>query len=99
MADAETIRIEVVYALPEQAYLLPLSVNAGTKIRQAIEISGLLQQCPEIDLERHKVGIFSKLENLDAVLSDGDRIEIYRELRVDPKEARRRRVEKKSAKD
>lgn len=99
MVDAETIRIEVVYALPEQAYLLPLSVNAGTTIRQAIETSGLLQQCPEIDLERNKVGIFSKLENLDAVLSDGDRIEIYRELRVDPKEARRRRVEKKSAKD
>ena len=98
MANAEVIRIEVVYALPEQAYLLPLSVNAGTTIRQAIEISGLLQQCPEIDLERNKVGIFSKPENLDAVLSDGDRVEIYRELKVDPKEARRRRI-KKSAED
>ena len=96
MVGVEAIRIEVVYALPEEAYLLPLSVNAGTTIRQAIEISGLLQQCPEIDLERNKVGIFSKLENPDAVLSDGDRIEIYRELRVDPKQARRRRAEKKN---
>ena len=56
-------------------------------------MSGLLQQCPEIDLSRNKVGIFSKMKELDTVLSDGDRVEIYRELKADPKEARRRRVE------
>ena len=95
MENAETIRIEVVYARPEQAHLIPLAVNAGTTIRQAIEMSGLLQQCPDIDLGRNKVGIFSKLKDLDTVLADGDRVEIYRELRVDPKEARRRHVEKK----
>ena len=95
MANVETIRVEVVYALPEQVHLLPLIVNAGTTIRQAIEISGLLQQCPEIDLVRNKVGIFSKLEDLNTVLSDGDRVEIYRELRADPKDARRIRAEKK----
>lgn len=93
MAHTETIRIEVVYALPEQACLLPLEVNSGTTIMEAIKMSGLLQQCPEIDLSRNKVGIFSKMKELDTVLSDGDRVEIYRELKADPKEARRRRVE------
>jgi uncharacterized protein len=95
MVNADTIRIEVVYALPEQAHLVPLCVNTGTTIRQAIEISGLLQQCPEIDLARNKVGIFSRLQSPETVLSAGDRVEIYRELRVDPIEARRRRLEKK----
>lgn len=89
------MRIEVVYARPEQAHMIPMQVNPGTTIRQAIEISGLLQQCPDIDLACNKVGIFSKLKNLDTVLSDGDRVEIYRELRADPKEARRKRAEKK----
>jgi len=96
MADVETIRIEVVYAWPEQVHLIPMKVNSGTTIRQAIEISGLLQMCPEIDLACNKVGIFSNLGDLDTVLSDGDRVEIYRELRADPKEARRKRVEKKN---
>lgn len=99
MTPTETIRIEIVYALPEQACLLPLEVNPGTTIMQAIEMSGLLQQCPEIDLSRNKVGIFSKMKDLDTVLSDGDRVEIYRELKADPKEARRSRVEKNRTED
>ena len=86
----------MVYALPEQAHLIPLEVNQGTTIRQAVEISGLLQLCPGINLAGSKVGVFSKMKDLDTVLSDGDRVEIYRELRIDPKEARRRRVEKKT---
>ena len=98
MASADEIAIEVVYAIPEQAYVVPLKVKKTTTIRQAIELSGLLQQYPEIDLHQNKVGIYSKLKELNTELRDGDRVEIYRELRVDPKEARRRRAEKKNKK-
>lgn len=99
MANADDIAVEVVYALPEQAYVVPLKVNKTTTIKQAIELSGLLQQFPQIDLNQSKVGIYSSLKELNTVLRDGDRVEIYRKLKVDPKEARRRRAEKKNKTD
>jgi len=99
MANADDITIEVVYTLPEQAYLIPLKVTAATTIRQAIELSGLLQHCPEIDLNQNRVGIYGRLKELDTVLQAGDRVEIYRQLKVDPKDARRIRAEKKNKKD
>ena len=99
MANADEITIEVVYALPEQAYRIPLKVKTATTIGQAIELSGLLQRCPEVNLNQNKVGIYGRLKELDTVLHAGDRVEIYRQLKVDPKEARRIRAEKKNKKD
>jgi len=99
MANADDIDIEVVYALPEQAYVVPLKVKKTTTIRQAIELSGLLQQCPEIDLNQNRAGIYGRLKELDTELRAGDRVEVYRELKVDPKEARRKRAEKKNRKE
>jgi putative ubiquitin-RnfH superfamily antitoxin RatB of RatAB toxin-antitoxin module len=98
MASADEISVEVVYALPEQACIVPLKVKPGTTIRQAIELSGLLQKFPEIDLDRNQTGIYSRLKEPGTVLRDGDRVEIYRGLRVDPKEARRRRAARKNSK-
>lgn len=92
----EGISVSVVYALPEHTHLIKLNVKPGTTIQQAIAESGLLQRCPEIDLDKNRVGIFSKLKDLDTVLHDGDRIEIYRDLLIDPKEARRIRASKKN---
>lgn len=94
MASGEEINIEVVYALPDYAHRVTLQVRPGTTLRQALEQSGILQRCPEIDLGENKVGIFGKLRELDTVLNEGDRVEIYRPLKVDPKEARRRRAKK-----
>jgi putative ubiquitin-RnfH superfamily antitoxin RatB of RatAB toxin-antitoxin module len=51
-----------------------------------------LERCPEIDLQANKVGIFGKVARLDAGLHDGDRIEIYRPLIADPKQARKKRA-------
>ncbi len=93
-SDNKIINIEVVYALPNHAYLIPVKVNSGTTLRQGIESSGILEKCPEINLARNKVGIYSKPRALDYVLKDGDRIEIYRPLIIDPKEARRKRANK-----
>jgi putative ubiquitin-RnfH superfamily antitoxin RatB of RatAB toxin-antitoxin module len=89
----ETLRIEVVYALPQRQELIRLQLPAGTTVLQAIEASGLLQNHPEIDLQRNKVGIFGKLTKLDALLRDRDRVEIYRPLVADPKEVRKKRAE------
>ena len=89
----DNIQVEVAYALPEQQVILALNVEAGTTVEAAIKLSGLLERYPEIDLTQNKVGVFSKLSKLDAVLRDQDRVEIYRPLIADPKEVRRKRAE------
>jgi putative ubiquitin-RnfH superfamily antitoxin RatB of RatAB toxin-antitoxin module len=88
----EPLRVAVAYVGPAAQVLEPLEVPAGTTVGEAIERSGLLAQCPEIDLEVFKVGIFGKLAKIDQVLEEGDRVEIYRPLIADPKEARKRRA-------
>ena len=85
------IEVEVVYARPAAQTLLTVRLGAGATVLQAIRASGVLDECPEIDLARMGVGVFGKIVALDARLRAGDRVEIYRPLTVDPKEARRRR--------
>ncbi|MBR9856852.1 MAG: RnfH family protein [Gammaproteobacteria bacterium] len=87
------IRVEIVYALPQQQTVLSMKVPAGDSVRQVIEQSGILQQYPEIDLDSNMVGVFGRQVKLEQSLVDGDRIEIYRPLLADPKEIRRRRAE------
>ncbi len=88
------IPIEVAYASASQSWLIPFEVEEGTTVQQAIASSGILEQCPDINLQTNKVGLFSKIIELDVLVRAGDRIEIYRPLILDPKEARRLRAEK-----
>lgn len=88
------IRVEVVYALPERQYLHQVTLPAGSTLRQAIEQSGILAQRRDIDLNQNKVGIFGRAALLEDVVNEGDRVEIYRPLLVDPKELRRQRAER-----
>ncbi len=88
----DDFQIEVAYATPDEQYLLPVTVKPGTTLVQAIEQSGILQACPEIDLAKARVGIYGKVAKKDAVLNPGDRVEIYRPLIADPKEARKKRA-------
>jgi len=69
---------------------LKLEVPDGSTVREAIEISGMLEQFPEIDLDKQKVGIFGKITKLDAHLEEGVRVEIYREITADPELVERR---------
>jgi len=92
MATDELISIEVAYARPEAQVILALRVKPGCTILEAIRLSGILQQFPEIDLEQQPVGIFSQPKRLHDTLREADRIEIYRPLLVDPKEGRRRKA-------
>ena len=89
---SETIRVEVVYALPQKQEIFATNLPDGSTVRQAVEASGVLQKYPEIDLAKNKLGIFSKLAKPDAVLRDRDRVEIYRPLIADPKEVRKQRA-------
>jgi putative ubiquitin-RnfH superfamily antitoxin RatB of RatAB toxin-antitoxin module len=91
---AERIKITLCYAPASQPILHALEVEQGTTIGQAIEISGILQEAPEINLVTMPVGTYGKKKTLDTVLRDRDRIEIYRPLIADPKDARRRRAKK-----
>ncbi|PWC20417.1 RnfH family protein [Brenneria roseae subsp. roseae] len=88
------IRVVVVYALPERQYLRTLTLAEGSTVEQAIVASGLLELRRDIDLQTNKVGIYSRTAKLADVLSDGDRVEIYRPLIADPKELRRQRAER-----
>ena len=92
-AAATLLKVAVAYVGPETQVLRPMEVVPGTTARAAIADSGVLEQCPEIDLQRYKVGIYGRLVPLDQPLENGDRVEIYRPLIADPKEARRRRAE------
>lgn len=86
------LKVEVVFADGGQVHVQALEAEAGTTVKQAIELSGILEICPEIDFEVNKVGIFSVICNPDTIIESDSRIEIYRPLINDPKEARRRRA-------
>jgi hypothetical protein len=86
--------IEVAYATPEKQALLEVVIANNTTVEQAIKGSGIMSRFPEIDLDVQKVGIWNRTCKLSDLPSKGDRIEIYRPLIADPKEARRLRAEK-----
>jgi len=90
---ATFLKVAVAYVGPETQVLRPMEVVPGTTVQGAIEGSGVLDQCPEIDLQRYRVGIYGKLAALEQPLEDGDRVEIYRPLIADPKETRKRRAQ------
>jgi len=89
---ADQMTIEVAYATPQEQMILSVEVAADVTVKEAVEKSGITEHFPEIDTETMKVGIFGKLAKLNAAMNPGDRIEIYRPLIADPKEARKKRA-------
>lgn len=95
MHDTE-LTIEVCYAASAQdQWCLPLGIPHGTTVKDAIVRSGILTLAPEIDLTTNLVGIFSKKVTLDVIVKEGDRIEIYRPLCLDPKAKRLTKVKRR----
>ena len=86
------MRITLIYALPDKQHQLEMESDQGTNARMAIERSGILHGYPLIDLAKHQIGIMGRCVTPDYVLRDGDRLEIYRSLVRDPKQARRQRA-------
>lgn len=101
MADFDLITVEVAYALPHEQKIIELLVEPGTTALAAVERSGIVKAFPEIDLSSAKMGIFGQALGTkglglphEHILHPGDRVEIYRPLISDPKDARRKRAEK-----
>lgn len=93
-----TITVEVAYALAEKQQIIALEVAEGTTAAEAAEQSGITKSFPEIDLAKVNMGIFGKaIKPAKHVMQAGERVEIYRALIADPKEARKKRAEKVKA--
>jgi len=90
------MKVELAYArsVAEQV-VLGVEVVEGTTIRGVIAASGVMDHYPEIDLSINGVGIYGMRRDLDMVVHGGDRVEIYRPLLIDPKQARRLRARKR----
>jgi len=88
------MKVEVAYATPAEQVVVEVELPPDATLAQAIDASGLRQQFPDIDL-RHGVGIFGERRALTDTVCEGDRVEIYRPLKADPKDQRRRRAKKK----
>lgn len=101
MTHIDPIAVEVAYARSDKQKIISLLVDPGTTAFVAVEKSGITNVFPEIDLASANMGIFGQALGTkglkpprEHVLKDGDRVEIYRALIADPKDARRKRAEK-----
>lgn len=101
MADFDLITVEVAYALPKQQKIVELLVEPGTTALEAVRRSKIVDTFPEIDIANARMGIFGQALGTKGLnppesylLHPGDRVEIYRPLTSDPKDARRKRAEK-----
>jgi hypothetical protein len=102
--DEELISVEVAYAAPEKQLILQIDVAVGTTAYEAAGLSGIVNEFETIDLNKDAMGIFSKVldgKNMprpkEYILKARDRVEIYRPLTIDPKQARLARAEKTKA--
>jgi putative ubiquitin-RnfH superfamily antitoxin RatB of RatAB toxin-antitoxin module len=86
------MKITVVYALPDRQVVRELELDAGADLGAALKASGLLREFPEIEGQSMAVGIYGQVASRAALLTTGDRVEIYRPLTLEPKEARRKRI-------
>lgn len=88
----EHITVEVAYALQQHQHLISVRLPRGSSAAEAVECSGLLQQCPELGSGALTLGVFGRRCAAATPLNDGDRVEVYRQLVIDPKTRRRRRA-------
>ena len=95
MAGAE-ISVEVVYSRADTQAVVALQLPRGATVQEAIAASGLRERFPEIEPEP-ATGIFGERVKPGEILNDGDRVEIYRALIADPKQARRQRAARRRA--
>ncbi|MCG8391915.1 MAG: RnfH family protein [Pseudomonadales bacterium] len=97
MAEAR-IHVEVAYALPDKQRLIGLDVPEGTTMLEAARLSGIADQFEDLDLDKASMGIFGKVVANPAAheLKAGERVEIYRPLKADPKLNRKKRAKEKA---
>lgn len=96
MAD-ETgrVQVEVAVAWPELQIVVPLTLDQGATVGEAVDRSGLPERFPELEIRPERLGVFGVHRSPDDPVRNGDRVEIYRPLKIDPKVARRLAAEAK----
>lgn len=95
MSEAASLRVCVAFAQPRFQRLVHLQLPQGSRLIDAVQASGLLRDFPEIAQSPLRLGVFGRERAQSELLGDGDRVEIYRPLQADPKEARRQRAERR----
>ena len=88
--------VEVVYALPGAQEVVEVELEQGATVEAALNASGIAARHPEIDLKTQRIGVWGRPVTLATEVRDRDRVEIYRALSADPKQARRRRAARES---
>lgn len=86
------LSVEIVYATEERQELITIQVDQGTTVADAIESSSIASLFPDEALAVCPVGIWGRLVERTRQLREGDRIELYRKLKMDPRDARRERA-------
>ncbi|HVT35481.1 MAG TPA: RnfH family protein [Nevskiaceae bacterium] len=90
--ESVRLRVEVCCALPRRQFLVGLQVPQGTTLQQAVELSGVRDEFPQLDWNALSLGVHGRARRPEEALREGDRVEIYRPLTADPKTARRERA-------
>lgn len=96
--NMNAVAVELFYANSKDQKIYKLGYKENTSIQEFIELSGVLIDFPEIDLSKQPVGVYGEIMELDCIVNPGCRIEIYRHLSINPKEARRVRAKEKHRK-
>ncbi len=86
------LTVEVAYAVSQRQRLVRVVLQPGATVGDAIAESRIADEFPDDDLAAMPAGVWGRVVPRDHVLADGDRVEVYRPLAIDPKEARRRRA-------
>ncbi|MBZ2169028.1 MULTISPECIES: RnfH family protein [Marinobacter] len=91
------LNVEVAYARPDRQEIVKVNVPEGTTVLEAVELSGIATLFPEVNPRETDMGIFGKVVKDPSAhtLREGDRVELYRPLIIDPKQARLNRAKKK----
>ena len=89
---SDLINVEVVFGMPDSQQLVSVSMPPGSTVADALEMSKIGAAFPDADFAKMPTGIWGRPVQRDQTLVDGDRVEVYRELEIDPKEARRLRA-------
>jgi putative ubiquitin-RnfH superfamily antitoxin RatB of RatAB toxin-antitoxin module len=89
---AERVSVEIVVATPDRQVLMELTVEAGATVANVIAASGIASRFPELPVQDMPTGIWGKPVARDCAVREGDRVELYRPLQIDPREARRQRA-------
>lgn len=92
----ESLSVKVAYATPRCQEVVEVRLHAGARALDAVLASGLAQRHPEINLDALVLGVYGEVVDAQTLLQSGDRVEIYRPLVADPKEARRARAASRS---